>query len=252
MRCTAPALALTLGLLAQQAMAQTDDSTGGRWEANGELSFTDLSGNRSLSLLGTSLTAKREHDARYELAFGTGARYGRNDGEVAVSVYNADANLRLHPDRPVSPFVRGTALRDGIRNLNLRLALVAGAEFNALRAGPNTLTLGVAVLQDYESRALMAGSTEPASVSKTRFNFEVRAASQLREGVTLEHQSQLQPVADDPADFLFTAETAMKVELSRRLGFHTRYLFNHDATPLPGVEFHNDRTLTVGLNVRLR
>lgn len=238
-------------MVAPPLSAQRADSTRAHWEANGELSFTDIAGNRSLSLLGTSVKARRVRDQRFEVELGADARYGRNEGEVAVSVYSGDVSFRFQPKRPVSPFLRATALRDGVRNLRLRLAVAAGSELNLLRSGPSVLALGLALLQDYESRALPPGSIDPSSVSSTRFNLEVRAKTPIRDGVMVEHHSMLQPVAGNFADFLFTAETTMRVDLSRRLAFQTRYQFNHDATPLPGVEFRNDRTLTIGLLVRL-
>jgi hypothetical protein len=251
MRLWAAALAILLP--SSLAASQPPDSTpGGHWTANGELSFTDIAGNKSLSLLTTGLGTKLENDSHYEMALSGSAQYGRSDGDVAVASVNGEFNLRLRPTRRISPFVRTTAAHDAIRNLNVRMSMAAGAEFNLITEGPSTVTVGLAMLQDYESRALPEGSTDPASVSSTRFNLQFRGSTPLRPGVLVSHTSQLEPVAGDLDDYLLSSKTSLKVALTDALAFQTSYTFNRDATPPPGVTYHNDRTLTTGLVVTLK
>ncbi len=251
MRLWAAALALTLP--ATLAAVQPPDSTpGGQWSANGEFSFTDIAGNKSLSLLNTGLGTRLMNDSHYELALTGAAQYGRSDGDVAVSSVQGEFNLRLQPARRISPFVRATAAHDAIRNLNIRMSMAAGAEFNLITDGPSSVTVGIALLQDYESRALPVGSTEAADVSSTRFNLQFRGATPLRPGVTVTHSSQLEPVAGKLDDYLLTSKTSLKVALTDALAFQTSYTFNRDASPPPGVQFRNDRTLTTGLVVKFK
>jgi hypothetical protein len=247
------AAAVLLMLPAAAAAAQPRDSTpSGHWSATGELSFTDMAGNKSLSLLTAGLGARRVNDTHYEVILTSAASYGRSDGSVAVASVQGELNLRFRPARQVSPFLRTTAAHDAIRNLNVRLSVAAGAEMNVIADGPSSVTLGVAMLQDYESRALPEGSTDPAAVSSTRLNLQFRGATPLRPGVLVTHSSQLEPVAGDLDDYLLTSRTSLKVALTDALAFQTTYTFNRDATPPPGVEFRNDRTLTTGLVVELK
>ena len=245
-------LMLLLQLPASQLRAQPADSTDhGRWVADAELSFTDMAGNKSLSLLSTGLGLRLLENTRFEVAITGSARYGKSEGDVAVSIYQGEINLRFRPRREVSPFLRTTLQQDAVRLLDIRAAIAVGAEVNLLAQGPSRMTLGLALLQDYESRDLPAGSTEQPTLSSTRFNVQFRGATPLTPDVTLDHSSQVQPVAGDLADYLLTSRTSIKVKLTRTLAFQTAYTFNRDVSPLPGVEFRNDRTLTTGLVVHL-
>lgn len=252
MRVAALAVVLALLPVSVRALQPPDSLEHGHWELKGELSFTDIAGNRSLSLLSTGLGAKRVEDDRYELALSGTARHGRSEGDIAVSTYQGELNLRFLPAEPVSPFLRTTAVHDAVRNLDVRLAMALGAEVNMLREGPSRLALGVAVLQDYESRDLPDDSTEEPTLSSTRLNLQFRGSTPLTPGVSVEHSSQIQPVASDLGDYLLTSQTSLKVALTRTLAFQTTYSFNRDATPSPGVEFRNDRTITTGLVVQLK
>jgi hypothetical protein len=243
-----------LGMLALAAplAAQPADSTQhGRWITDAELSFTDMAGNKSLSLLSTGIGFRLQDHSNFEVSVKGSARYGKSEGDVAVSIYRGEFNLRFQPRREISPFLRTTLEHDGVRRLDVRAALAVGAEMNLLAQGPSSMTLGLALLQDYESRDLPEGSTEQPTLSSTRFNLQFRGATPLTPDVTLDHSSQIQPVAGDLSDYLLTSQTSIKVKLTRILAFQTSYTFNRDVSPLPGVEFRNDRTLTTGLVVHL-
>jgi hypothetical protein len=91
----------------------------------------------------------------------------------------------------------------------------------------------------------------PASTSLTRFTVRATAQLPIRPGVSLFHQSQIQPVLEDPSDYLLTTETALRVIVLRRLAVQTSFVFNRDTSPPAGVSFRNDRTLTVGFVIDL-
>lgn len=219
-----------------------------KWHASGELGFTDVSGNQSLSLLTTRFEVKRSGGKRAaDLSFKGGVHYGRSDGEVAAEDYSLGGEVRLRPWDWISPFITATGLRDDVRHVNIRAAISAGADVNLLRDSLSRVSLGVALLQDYEALDLPDTSTAPTSTSLTRFNLRLNATLPLRTGVTLEHTSNFQPVADHPSDYLFNTESAIRVILSHHLAFRTSWEFNRDTSPAEGVLFKNDRTLTVGL-----
>lgn len=227
-----------------------DSTPKAHWSGTGELSFTDMAGNKSLSLLTAGPGARRVNDTHYEVILTSSASYGRSDGTVAVASLIGELNLRFRPSRRISPFIRNTAAHDGIRNLRVRLSMAAGAELNVIMDGPSSVTQGVALLQDYESRDLPEGSLDPAEVSSTRLSLQFRGVTPLRPGVLVSHSAQLEPVAGHFDDYLLTSRTSLKVALADALAFQTTYTFNRDTTPPPGVEFHNDRVLTTGLVVQ--
>lgn len=228
-------------------LAAGDDSAG-HWSATAELAYTDVSGNRTLALLSSRLGLRRTgRQAEFSLA--TGMRYGKSEGELAAESYTVEFNGRLKPRSWVSPFVYTRGERDLIKNLDLRVAASLGADLNILPGTEQRVAVGVAVLQDYERRLLPAGSTEPETIERTRFNLRVVAQPTLRKGVTAEHRTQFEPVAGDLGDYLLTSKTSLRVLLTRTLAFQTSWEYNFDSTPAPGVVSKVDRALTTGLVV---
>ena len=105
---------LAFNLLAAAPLPQETADTS-LWHAVSELSFTDVAGNRSLSLLSTRLTVAREDPERLDLTASIGVRYGRSEGELAVADYTASTEARLRPSQRVSPFVSLAVNRDDVR-----------------------------------------------------------------------------------------------------------------------------------------
>lgn len=242
--------ALLFGSVATAHAGPTDSTA--HWSATSELSYTDVSGNKTLSLLSTGLGLRRTGGRAFELGLALGMRYGKSNGSVAAENYDAELNTRFFPAEWVSPFFYTKASRDRIKNIDIRVAAAAGAEVNVVQPSSQGVSLGVAVLQDYERRLLPAGSTEPESVTLTRFNFRLVAKPVIRKGVTAEHRTQFEPVAGHPGDYLFTSQTSLRVLLTGGLAFQTTYLYNFDSTPAPGVTSRSDRALTTGLIVELK
>lgn len=247
-------LTACLALPATLAAQATPSGTPARpqWTLGGELSLTELSGNRSLTLITSGLNAKRVTADGASLEAQAAARYGTSNGNVATENYRAEVSARFRPLGRVSPSLRLAANRDPIKGLDLRISIATGASIELLSAGDQELQLGMALLADREYRDLPAGSTLEREVTSTRFDLRLRARIPLRESVTLEHQTVVQPVANNPSDYLLTTRSAIQVFLTRQLALQTSYLLERDATPLPSVEFKDDRTLTVGVLVRFR
>jgi hypothetical protein len=240
-------LAAGLAALPHPLAAEEPDSTA-RWKASAELAYTDVSGNRSLALLSSRLGVGRSGDAA-EFGVQFGMRYGRSDGDLAAETYTVELSGRLRPRAWVSPFLYTKGERDLIKNLDLRVAAAVGADLNLLPAADQQVSVGIAVLQDYERRLLPTGSTEPETIERTRFNLRLVAQPTIRKGVTAEHRTQFEPVADNLGDYLLTSKTSIRVLLTRTLAFQTSYEYSYDSTPAPGVESRTDRALTTGLVV---
>lgn len=224
------------------------------WSGTGDFAFTDVSGNKALSLLTTRLGVTRNGSRDVALSGSFGARYGRSEGEVVVEDYAAGLEARIRPKGRFSPFVTSSAARDDIKLIDLRLAVAAGVDLNLVTDSVRRIAVGVALLQDRETVQLEPDSLFPdaasSTTSSTRFNLRLNGKLPLRSGVEIEHSSTFQPVADDLGDYLFVTESTLRVLLSRRLAFQTVFAFNRDSSPAAGVLFRNDRTLTIGLRVR--
>lgn len=227
------------------------DSTA-HWSATAELSYTDVSGNKALSLLSSGLGFRRQGGRSFEMSALAGMRYGKSNGSVAAENYEAEVNTRFRPASWVSPFFYTKATRDRIKNIDVRVSAAAGAEVNLVRPTDNRVSLGLAVLRDYERRLIPVGNTDPRSITSTRFNLQIVAKPVLRKGLTAEHRSQFEPVAGDLGDYLFTSQTSLRVLLTGGLALQTSYQYNFDSTPAPGVTSRSDRSITTGLIVELR
>lgn len=239
---------VALHLAAAPAIAQVPDST--FWRATGELSLTDVSGNRDLSLFATQLTVERISAEDYAAQASAAARYGRSDGDLAAKSLLGQAELRLRPLDAVSPFFTASVERDEVRRLELRLAGSAGVDLNLVRGEARRLAVGAALLQDYERREPIEAATEDPTTSRTRITLRVAGRTPIREGITVEHESRVEPATVDFSDYLLRSTTALRAVLSSRLAFQTTYLFTRDNIPPEGVAYKDDRTLTVGLVIQ--
>jgi hypothetical protein len=246
------ALTLFLAVAVPAPGAAQEPPRRAAWTIGGELSLTELSGNKTLTLLTSGFNAKRVAPDGATLESQILARYGTSNGEIATENYRAELSARLRPSGRVSPSFRVAAQRDPQRNLDLRVAISAGAAISLTHRDDHDLQMGVALLADREYRRLPPESSLERQVAFTRFDFRIRARVPLRDAVTLEHQSVFQPVAETPTDYLLTTRSSVQVFLTRQLAFQTSYLLERDASPLPSVEFKNDRTLTAGILIRIR
>lgn len=225
--------------------AETADAA--HWKTTGEFSFTDVSGNRSLSLLTARAGFGRHGGGDLDLTATLGVRYGRSSGDVAVEDYATGGEMRFRPKGVVSPFVNVSGTRDDIRNIALRVAVAAGADLNLVRERDRTIAVGLALLQDYESHQGTDSTPASPAISLTRFNLRVTGKLPLRPGVSIVHRSTVEPVAGDLGDYLLTSETGLRVQVAGSAAVQTTWRFNRDTSPPDGVQFRNDRTLTVGI-----
>lgn len=225
--------------------AETADAP--HWKTTGEFSFTDVSGNRSLSLLTARAGFGRHGGGDLDLTATLGVRYGRSSGDVAVEDYATGGELRFRPKGVVSPFVNVSGTRDDIRNIAVRVAVAAGADLNLVHERDRTIAVGLALLQDYESHQGTDSTPASPAISLTRFNLRVTGKLPLRPGVSIVHRSTVEPVAGDLGDYLLTSETGLRVQVAGSAAVQTTWRFNRDTSPPDGVQFRNDRTLTVGI-----
>lgn len=217
------------------------------WKTTGEFSFTDVSGNKSLSLLTARAGFGRRGGSDLDMTATFGVRYGRSGGDVAVEDFATGGELRFSPRGAVSPFVNASGTRDDIRNISVRVAVAAGADLNLVQESDRTIAVGFALLQDYEAHQGTDSTPPSPATSLTRLNFRVTGKLPLRTGVSIVHRSTVEPVAGNLGDYLLTSETGLRVQVAGSAAIQTTWRFNRDTSPPEGVQFRNDRTLTVGI-----
>jgi Protein of unknown function, DUF481. len=224
---------------------QTADAA--HWKTTGEFSFTDVAGNRSLSLLTARAGFGRTGGGELDMTGTVGVRYGRSSGDVAVEDFATGGELRFLPKGTVSPFVNASGTRDDIRRIAVRVAVAAGADLNLVRETDRSVSVGFALLQDYEAHQGSDTTAAAHAISLTRFNVRVTGKLPLRPGVSIVHRSTMEPAAGDLGDYLFTSETGLRVQVPARRRSRRPIASTAITTPPEGVQFRNDRTLTVGI-----
>lgn len=223
-----------------------------RWKISAEFSFTDQSGNKVLQLLtgGLSVSHLQRDDFRLDTSFKT--RYGRSNGDLVAFSHTASLAFDFRPEADWSPFLFTDAERDEMKRLDVRLSSGAGIKRVFYRGGrSDEVSLSIAMLHSYEQIAPRRETEDlsplPGSTSQAaRWSMRSRLRYQIRDGVTLNHLTLYQPVANEMADYLLRSDTGVKVLLTEQLALSVEYQLKRDGRPPEGVG-PNDRLLTTGL-----
>ena len=211
------------------------------WRFGVEVGFTDISGNRRLQVFNGVFTSEHQRTTEYIFNSRVEARYGKSDGVVAVS--NAAWRLRFdyRPRTAVSPFLGLDFESDRIRKIDARVAIGAGANVNIAPREDRHTTIAVGFILE---RVNYWADVEKRD---SRYHLRFSTLQPLTAQVALETNAKLQPATRDVSDYLVSADASVRVTISRRLAFRTRYEWKRDTTPAAGVLSKDDRSLTASL-----
>ena len=216
------------------------------WRLGTEVAFTDISGNRQLQLFQSTVTISRRSPQTYNLDLKLEGRYGESNHQEAAKSAAAHVRLDWTPRALVSPFLGFDAEYDHIRKIDARVSGGLGVNLNLVHRDASRATLSAGLVEEYVD---YASPTSPGSVSDTRYSTRLAVLHTVRPGVQFELNALYQPAADRLWDYLFKADTGLRVALTDKLGWRTAYAWNRDSTPASGVR-PDDRTLTTGLQVQ--
>lgn len=256
------AAAVLLGATARPASAQEDSTAAvaaepqppiDRWAATAALTLTSASGNQDFTVLTTGFTLRHLQTDRFGFRADVQARYyspgdaGAGQTTETFQSYKGSFNLDLSPFGRWSPFLYASAENDASRRLDARINGGIGAKYQLYDAAQQgNLGLSVAVLHSYE--ALDVEAVEATNLQ--RWDVKLVGQKELREGVTLSHDTQYQPTFDRLRDYLLTTETAVKVMVNSHFALSVSHEYSRDVTPAPGVG-RDDSLLTAGILVEL-
>ena len=242
------ALALVATFTPTASRAQTPEAKVDRWAAAAELTLTDTSGNQDLTVLTTGFSLRHRLTELFQFELQLQARYGANDHERAAESYRGTLNFDLTPAGTWSPFFFATAEHDPFKRLDVRVNSGAGAKYRIYKEkNGNDASVSLALLHSYEA---LKDEAAPATTQSARWSLRVKGQTRLREGVTLGHMTQYQPVYDQFGDYLLYLETNLKVLINSHVALSISHELNRDTTPAVGVGA-DDRLLKAGVIVEI-
>lgn len=214
------------------------------WRFGIEVGFTDVSGNRDLTVFAGTFTA--EHQRRDLFIFNTKleARYGQSNGSRAVD--NSAFRLRFdwRPRDRVSPFLGADVERDAIRRIRTRVSGGTGFNFNLVSRDDRRALVALGLIGEVEYRD---PGISPNEVGEVRLHTRASYFNAISRDISVEANAKYQPAVRYLPDYLSAADAVVRARLSRALAFSTRFEWKRDSRPAPGVLSRDDRTLTASL-----
>jgi hypothetical protein len=219
------------------------------WRFVTSFAIQDISGNKQLRVLQTSIRIERPTPDRVVLAFRLEGGYGESGGAGELE-RRLSSSLRFDwtPRARVSPFLGMDWDYNRVLRINTRLNGSAGANVNLSYRDSSRATLAVGLVEEYLNTA--ARDASPGSISNdTRFLVRLSLTRTMPSGVQAELNARYQPVVDRPSDYLFKADGTLRVSLTTRLRWETTYRWWRDSAPAQSV-MKDDRALITGLAIQ--
>jgi hypothetical protein len=219
------------------------------WRFVTSFAIQDISGNKQLRVLQSSIRIERQTPDRLVLAFRLDGGYGKSGGAEELE-RRLSSSLRFDwtPRARISPFLGVDWDYNRILRINARVNGGAGVNVNAAYRDSVKVSLAIGVVEEYLNTAAR-GESPGSETDDTRFHLRLSLARTLPSGVQAEANVKYQPVVDRLADYLFKADGTLRVALTTRLRWETTYRWWRDSSPAQGVR-KDDRALITGLAIQ--
>ena len=214
------------------------------WRYQLDFGFQDIAGNRDLTVVNSAFVVERRRQDRFTLNFKLETRFGRSNGVESVNQQQARLRFDWRPKAPLSPFLGLDLARDPIRKVALRAQVGTGANITVDGRDAHRTWLSLGFVQDHTE---YTPGTVPASTDDTRWMVRAATIQLLGQTTRIESVARYQPSTRDIADYLATFEASVRVSLTRRMGFTTKFEFARDSRPATGVRT-DDRGLSAALS----
>ncbi len=213
------------------------------WGFGLEIGFTDIGGNRDLQVFNGVFTSEHKRTTDYVFNTRFEARYGHSDGTVAAAYAALKTRFDWHPRAGTSPFVELDIESDRIAKYDERITSGTGLNFNIAPREDRHTTVSVGLAADIENRFAYV---VPNNVTDIRYTLRFSTLQPVDGSTVFEANATLQPVTRDVSNYLLNAVASLKVTMTRKIAFRTRYEWKRDSRPAAGVN-PDDRTFTVAL-----
>ncbi len=214
------------------------------WHIQFDLGFQDVGGNSNLTVFNTVVLLERRQQGDYLLSTKLDVRYGNSSGIEAVNYQTLGLRFDWHPRKLVSPFLGADITRDRVRLIAMRAQGGTGLNFNTDIRDNRRTYFSLGLLFDHE--VYLAGVT-PGETDKWRWILRASTTRLVGTSTRIEATAKLHPSTRDFSDYLAHVTAAVRVAVTRHLGFTTRYEYRRDSRPALGV-LPEDRSLTVALS----
>lgn len=214
------------------------------WRYQLDFGFQDIAGNRDLTVVNSVFVVERRRQDRFTLNFKLETRFGRSNGVESVNQQLARLRFDWRPKAPLSPFLGLDLARDPIRKVAWRAQIGTGANINLDTREVSRTFVSVGFVQDHTE---YTAGTLPAASDDTRWIMRAATTRLIGQTTRIESVARYQPSTHDVADYLATFEASVRVSLTRRMGFTTKFEFARDSKPATGVQT-DDRGLSASLS----
>ena len=214
------------------------------WRYQLDFGFQDIAGNRDLTVVNSAFVVERRRQDRFTLNLKLETRFGRSNGVESVNQQQARLRFDWRPRAPLSPFLGLDLARDPIRKVAWRAQVGTGANINVYTRDANRTWFSLGFVQDHTE---YTPGTVPASTDDTRWLLRAATTQLLGQTTRFESVARYQPSTHGVADYLASFEASLRVSLTRRMGFTTKFEFARDSRPATGVQT-DDRGLSAALS----
>lgn len=234
--------------------AAAGDQKGG-FKTSLNLGFSLTDGNSETMLGNLSLDTRGKLDPLGELRGGVEAAYGENvvrqevDGvsrrsrEANVENARVFANLRGNLSPRFFAYADGSALYDGIADIDYRVVAGPGLGVRVIKAEATSLSLEAGVSYLWEEVGNQTGDYLAARLSQ-RFEHEPGDTSRIWQA------AELLPKASDLSDFILNAEAGVEAAVNSRIKLRLTLKNKYDRTPGAGLK-RNDLALVSSIGISI-
>lgn len=215
------------------------------WRFQFDLGFQDAKGNTDLTVGNGSFVAERRAQRHLIVNMKLDARYGRSNGVEAANDQKVRMRFDWNPKNVLSPFLGVDGVHDDIRKLALRTQVGIGANINLDVRDSSRTWLSAGFV--FEHVIYTPAETLLTSVDHRRYLLRAATQRLVHQAVRFEAVARILPSLDNGADYLASFEASIRVALTRRMGFSTRFDWARDSRPVPGVQ-QDDRAVTAALS----
>lgn len=253
-------LACSLVLLCNQPLhglqSNDNDPEPPRWRASVDLAFDGSRGNEENILFNTGGRISHVMGDLLELRLAGQVRYGwtvldKNGLEERQTVArNARTQLEVDflPGSGWAPFTYGSAERNPLRQLDLRLNAGAGGRYTPWSSDYGQATLSVALLYVLEDFGRLPSATDRSRKSTARWSWRPELEVHLSPGMRMTHSTLYQPLWNTMENHLVHSETALRIRLTERVGVTVTYQFDRDSMARQRNAENNDHLLRTGFD----
>lgn len=238
-------------LLPVAAEAQLKAEPDGRWRSIIGAGLTRATGNTDALTTNVNAQAALATETWSVSLYGS-ALYGRSDGVVSASRFNAGNAVTRDLFGQVFAFGTGDWLRDRIANLNRRTTVSTGLGRHLLKNPFDDWDIfaGIAYSHDEYIIPVVVDDLLRRSYGRYELKFGTESHHRPNETTTLHQRLVIYPAIDGSGTYRAVFEGGLSVSVTARLAMTATLTVNRNSAPGDGIK-KNDTLFVTGLTFKL-